>query len=73
MGDDRGTDENAVLSNADLEQYRQRCPERERLQEDLEKRYSELIYFRDCIPAVTQRLPLAVPNVAKVLRKRWLS
>lgn len=47
--------------------------DRERLQENLEKRYSELIYFRDCIPAVTQRLPLAVPNLAKVLRKRWLS
>lgn len=47
--------------------------DRERLQENLEKRYSELIYFKDCVPAVTQRLPLAVPNVAKVLRKRWLS
>ena len=47
--------------------------DRERVQENLENWCLELIYFRDCIPGVTQRLPLVVPNVAKVLRKRWLS
>lgn len=33
MTDDMGMNENAALSNTDLEKYRQRCPERERQRE----------------------------------------